>query len=262
MLIIIFVGGSTEYIGVRGGAVGWDTALKAGRSQVRFPIVAIGIFHWHILSGRTMALGSTQPLAEMSTRSISWGGGKGGRCVRLTTLPPSCADCLIICGLQTPGTLSRPVHGLLDLSTYIHVVLTSRWRSRYHRSLQCHRWRRNPHRSCRLAVCRWCRWSISGSRWGAGRNGIHLRRNPHLPDIWNRGTLRQTSVTWYVSKFCGLIPAVLGSVICLFQKLFKTLLCFMDNNQGHLFFARRQVVSITSFTKYGITFIQGAPFIV
>ena len=27
-------------------------------------------------------------LTEMSTRSISW--GKGGRCVKLTTLPPSC----------------------------------------------------------------------------------------------------------------------------------------------------------------------------
>ena len=36
-----------------------------------------------------MTLGSTQPLTEMSTRSISW--GKGGRCVRLTTLPPFCA---------------------------------------------------------------------------------------------------------------------------------------------------------------------------
>jgi hypothetical protein len=36
-----------------------------------------------------MALGSTQPLTEMSTRFISW--GKGGRRVRLTTLPPSCA---------------------------------------------------------------------------------------------------------------------------------------------------------------------------
>jgi hypothetical protein len=33
----------------------------------------IGIFHWHNLSDRTMALGSTQPLTEMSTRSISWG---------------------------------------------------------------------------------------------------------------------------------------------------------------------------------------------
>jgi hypothetical protein len=35
-----------------------------------------------------MALGSTQPLTEMSTRCISW--DKGGRYVRLTTLPPSC----------------------------------------------------------------------------------------------------------------------------------------------------------------------------
>ena len=50
--------------------------------------------HWNFSltynpSDRTMVLGSTQPLTEMSTRSISW--GKGGRCVRLTTLPPSCA---------------------------------------------------------------------------------------------------------------------------------------------------------------------------
>ena len=31
-----------------------------------------GIFHWHNPSGPTMALGLTQPLAEMSTRNISW----------------------------------------------------------------------------------------------------------------------------------------------------------------------------------------------
>ena len=36
-----------------------------------------------------MALGSTQPLTEMSTRRIFW--GKCGRCVRLTHLQPSCA---------------------------------------------------------------------------------------------------------------------------------------------------------------------------
>ena len=33
----------------------------------------IGIFHWHIPSGRTVVLGSTQPPTEMSTRNISWG---------------------------------------------------------------------------------------------------------------------------------------------------------------------------------------------
>ena len=32
----------------------------------------IGIFHWHNLSHHTMALGSTQPPTEMSTRRISW----------------------------------------------------------------------------------------------------------------------------------------------------------------------------------------------
>jgi hypothetical protein len=37
------------------------------------PESVIGIFHWHNPSDRTMVLGSTQPLTEMSTRSISWG---------------------------------------------------------------------------------------------------------------------------------------------------------------------------------------------
>jgi hypothetical protein len=32
-----------------------------------------GIFRRHNPSARNMALGSTQPLTEMSTRSISWG---------------------------------------------------------------------------------------------------------------------------------------------------------------------------------------------
>jgi hypothetical protein len=39
-------------------------------------------------SSSTMALGSIRPLREMSTRNLP-GGVKGGRCVRLTTLPPS-----------------------------------------------------------------------------------------------------------------------------------------------------------------------------
>ena len=42
-----------------------------------------------------MALGSTQPLTEMSTRNIS-PGGKGGRRVGLTNLPSSCVDYLEI----------------------------------------------------------------------------------------------------------------------------------------------------------------------
>jgi hypothetical protein len=52
----------------RGGAFGWGNALQAGRSRGSIPDGVIGFFHWHNLSGRTMALGSTQPLTEMSTR--------------------------------------------------------------------------------------------------------------------------------------------------------------------------------------------------
>jgi len=45
-------------------------------------------------SDRTMTLGSTQPLTRMSIMDISY--NKGGRCLGLKTLPPSCADCLEI----------------------------------------------------------------------------------------------------------------------------------------------------------------------
>ena len=82
----------------------WGTALQTGRSRVRFPMVSLEFCHWHNPSGRTMTLGSTQSLTEMSTRNISLG-GKGGWWVGLTTLPPSCADCLGICEPQPPGTL-------------------------------------------------------------------------------------------------------------------------------------------------------------
>jgi hypothetical protein len=62
--------------------------------------------HWNNPSGRTMVLGSTQPLAQMNTNNISCeGGGKGGRCVGLTTLPPSYADCLELWEPQSPRTL-------------------------------------------------------------------------------------------------------------------------------------------------------------
>ena len=62
------------------------------------------IFHRHNPSGRTMALGSTQPQTDMKSRNISLG-GKGSRYVGLTTLPPSCTDCLEIAEPQIPGSL-------------------------------------------------------------------------------------------------------------------------------------------------------------
>jgi hypothetical protein len=65
----------------RGGALGWGTALQAGRSRVQFPT-----------------------------------GDKGG--VGLTTLHPSHSDCLGIWEPQPPGTFgacNKAVQGLLYL---------------------------------------------------------------------------------------------------------------------------------------------------
>jgi hypothetical protein len=39
----------------------------------RFPMLSLEFFIDIILPGRTMALGLTQPLTEMSTRNITWG---------------------------------------------------------------------------------------------------------------------------------------------------------------------------------------------
>jgi chloramphenicol 3-O-phosphotransferase len=60
--------------GVRGGAVGWGTALQAVRSRVWFRMLLLELFIDIIPpSRRSVALGLTQPLTEMSTRNISWG---------------------------------------------------------------------------------------------------------------------------------------------------------------------------------------------
>ena len=50
----------------------WLGHCAASRKDVgSFPDGLIGIFHWLNPSGRTMALGPTQVLSEMSTRGIS-----------------------------------------------------------------------------------------------------------------------------------------------------------------------------------------------
>jgi hypothetical protein len=60
--------------------------LQVGMSPVRVPD-EVDIFNLPNPSSPTMALGSTQPLTEMSARNLP--GGKSGRGVGLTTLPQS-----------------------------------------------------------------------------------------------------------------------------------------------------------------------------
>jgi hypothetical protein len=74
------------------------------------------IFHLLNPSDRTMALASSQPITEMSTRGVSW--RVNCRCLQLTTLPPSLADCPEI--PHAPASwnrrdLSRPLMGNLYL---------------------------------------------------------------------------------------------------------------------------------------------------
>jgi hypothetical protein len=66
-----------------------------------------------------MTLGLTQPLTEMSTSNISW--SKGGRCIGLTTLPPSCADCLEIWEPQ-PAESLRVCNGIALPYTRVTIV--------------------------------------------------------------------------------------------------------------------------------------------
>jgi hypothetical protein len=71
--------------GIRGGAVGWGMTLQTGMSRVRFPMVPMG-HNPHYGPG----VDWTSNINQYQEYFLE---GKGGRCVGLTILPPSCADC-------------------------------------------------------------------------------------------------------------------------------------------------------------------------
>jgi hypothetical protein len=72
------VAGPSEYgnephrLGARGSVVGSDTMLQAGRSRVTSPD-KVDFFNVPNPSSRTMALWSTKPLIEMTTRNPAGG---------------------------------------------------------------------------------------------------------------------------------------------------------------------------------------------
>jgi hypothetical protein len=85
----------------------WGTVLQARRSRVRFPMVSLEFFIEIILPAYN----------RNEYQEYFWGRGKGSWCVGLTTLPPTCADCLEIWEPQPPGT-PRACNGIALLSTF------------------------------------------------------------------------------------------------------------------------------------------------
>ena len=75
-------------------------ALLVGRSRDRSPVVSLGIFSE--ASDKSMLPG-VDSASKNEYQDIP--GGKGGRCVGATTLPPSCAECQEIWEPQHPGPL-------------------------------------------------------------------------------------------------------------------------------------------------------------
>jgi hypothetical protein len=105
------------FLGARSGTVGWGTALQAGRSQVWLLMVSLEFFSDIILLATLWPWDWLSLLTEMSTWNIFWE-GKGGQGVWLTTLPPTCTDCLESWGTSTswnPQDPSMPVMGLPPL---------------------------------------------------------------------------------------------------------------------------------------------------
>jgi hypothetical protein len=95
----------------RGSLIGWVTTLQAETSRGSIPDEVVGFFNSPNPSSRTMALGWTQPLTEMSTRNLP--GCKGRPARKADNLTAMCEP--IVQKMWEPRRLLiLGLHGLLQ----------------------------------------------------------------------------------------------------------------------------------------------------
>jgi hypothetical protein len=82
--------------GARGSIVRWGPMLQARRSRFQLPMRSLDFFNRPNPSSRTMVLGSTQPLTEMSTTNLP--GCKRRPAYKSDNLPPSVSRLSRKCG--------------------------------------------------------------------------------------------------------------------------------------------------------------------
>jgi hypothetical protein len=108
--------------------MGWRSWLRhcatSWKVEGSIPDGVTGVFNWHNPSGCTMALGSTQPLTEMSSRNISWGveaaGAKGWQPYHLQVPTVLKSGSL---NLLEPSGLVQACYGIALLFLFIHIHL-------------------------------------------------------------------------------------------------------------------------------------------
>jgi len=99
----------------RSGAFGWGCALQVGRSQVRFLMVSLNFL---LTSSRPRYGTGFDSASNTNEYQEYFLAGKGGRCLRLKTVPPSYIDYLETWEPYLPETL-RFCPGLyMDCFTY------------------------------------------------------------------------------------------------------------------------------------------------